>query len=411
MNKPEIQLTPLRSAVCSDRPTYIDILVAIVTPSPEVSLERPKLNIGLVIDRSGSMQGKKIEYARQAACYAVEQLQNFDMVSVTIYDDQVEVLVPATPVRIVDQINKRIKQITPGGSTNLHGGWLEGSMQVSRNLQPGQINRVILLSDGLANVGETNPDTIATHVHGLAQRGVSTSTLGIGQDYNEDLMTIMAESGDGNYYFIESPEQLPSIFQAELQGIKTTFGQRVSLGIKTLAKVELIDVFNDLEQTDTGKYKLPNLVGGHPLEVVLRLKVPALKEQENLVEFTLAWENIENSKREALTEVLSLPVVPSTLFEQLPVREEVSQRLTQLLAARAKVEVIAKLDEGDYGAVPRLFAAVRDQIQQAAPSPVMFEELQNLAELEEDLNSASYKALRKRASYQSYQRRTSRPKD
>jgi Ca-activated chloride channel family protein len=357
------------------------------------------------------MQGKKIEYARQAACYAVEQLQAEDGVSVTIYDDQVEVLVPATPVRKAAQIKEKIKQITPGGSTNLHGGWLEGSMQVSRNLQLGQINRVILLSDGLANVGETNPDTIATHVHGLAQRGVSTSTLGIGQDYNEDLMTIMAKSGDGNYYFIESPEQLPSIFQAELQGIKTTLGQRVSLGIKPLAQVELIDVFNDLEQTDTGNYKLPNLVGGHPLEVVLRLKVSALEKQQNLVEFTLAWENIENSEPEALTEVLSLPVVPSTLFEQLPVREEVSQRLTQLLAARAKVEAIAKLDQGDYAGVQQVFSSVRDQMLEAAPSPAMFEELQDIQKLEEDLQSASYKALRKRASYQTYKSQTSRPKD
>src|SRR4028118_1474866 len=92
----DIQLIPLRAAVCSERSTTLDVLVRITPPAPEKTIERPQLNLGLVIDRSGSMGGKKIEYARQAASYAIEQLLPSDRVSITIYDYQIETLVPST---------------------------------------------------------------------------------------------------------------------------------------------------------------------------------------------------------------------------------------------------------------------------------------------------------------------------
>ncbi|WP_245927429.1 vWA domain-containing protein [Aphanothece hegewaldii] len=263
--KPTITLIPLREVVTSDAYTQLDLIVRIESPQPQEILKRSKLNLGLVIDRSGSMQGQKMDYARKAAIYAVEQLKESDRVSITIYDNQVEVIVPNTLATNKTQIIEKIKHIHSRGSTNLYEGWLEGGKQVSQKYNNEQLNRVILLSDGLANDGETNPDVICTHVHGLMQHGVSTSTMGIGDDFNEDLMEAMAKSGDGNYYYIESPDSLPTIFQAELQGIIATIGSKVSLGIEPSRNIEVLDVFNDLSKTRYGRYKLPNLIMGNQI--------------------------------------------------------------------------------------------------------------------------------------------------
>jgi Ca-activated chloride channel family protein len=408
MKPPMLKLIPLRNAVSSDASTSLDLLVRIIPPAPETNLKRPQLNLGLVIDRSGSMAGQKMEYARQAAKFAVQQLLPTDRVSVTIYDHEVEVLVPSTIAENKAQILSQIQSIEARGSTALHDGWLEGGVQVSQHFQPTQLNRILLLSDGLANIGATNPDRIASDVHGLAQNGVSTSTMGIGDDYNEDLMQAMANSGDGNYYYIASPQQLPEIFAAELQGIMATLGSQVSLGIEPLADVTVTEVYNNLTQTEYGHYQLPNLIVGNNIDLVLRLQVPPISKEKPLCQFRLAWNSPDQPGRQELRETLQLPVMAATHRNQLPVNSEVNQLITQLKSARAKEEMIQKLDAGDYQAAKSSLAAARQQVMSAPPSPEMAEELESLAELELDLEAEDYKKLRKRAAYDAYRTHQSR---
>ena len=405
MNLPQIELLPLRPVVSSDRPSTLDLLVKIVPLAQTIALKRPALNLGFVIDRSGSMSGQKIEFARQAACYAVQQLQMSDRVSITIFDDQVETLVPSTPAIEKSSITRKIAGIQPGSSTALHAGWLQGGVQVSQYLNPEQINRVLLLSDGLANVGETNPDTIATDVHGLAKRGVSTSTMGVGNDYSEDLLLAIAGSGDGNYYYIESPQQLPDIFQTELQGLMATVGHTVSLGIEPQAGIKVVDVFNDLDVNRNGRYQLPNLVLGNSIEVVMRLKVPAMTQETDLCCFRLAWNDPNQDQRQVQRMMLQLPSVPFAQLEEFPPNPEVQQQIARLMAARAKEEAVRSLDRGDFAIARASLQAARAQMMAAPASTMMAMELNALAALDADLVSKDVKRARKRATYQNYQAR------
>lgn len=403
MKLPEIQLIPLREAISTEQSTTLDLIVRIIPPELEEPLQRPVLNIGLVIDRSGSMEGKKIEYARQAAGYAVQQLLPTDRISVTIYDDQIDSLIPSTLAVGKADILRKIQQITARNTTALHEGWVQGGVQVSQYLNPQHLNRVILLSDGLANAGETNPDVICHDVQGLARRGVSTSTIGLGQDYNEDLMTAMARSGEGNYYYIQSPEQLPNIFSKELQGLATTMGTTVTLGIEPQAGVEIAEMLNDLDLNSNGRFKLPNLALGDPLEIVVRLKIPAMAQTVDLCYFRLAWNEPNQHERQVMRQALRLPSVSSVELEALPFSSEVRQKVALLVSARAKKEAVKLIDRRDYASARQVLQQTKQQLQEQTDLPLMAAEADALEDLDTQLQAEEIAITRKMATEQVFQ--------
>ncbi len=410
MQTPRIEILPLRPAVCFDAPTTLDVLVRILPPADEGPAERPALNLGLVLDRSGSMAGEnKIGFARQAAAYAVQQLRPTDRVSVTVFDDAVDTVIPNTLAENKARMVEVIQTVQPGNTTALHGGWKEGGAQVSRHLLAGGLNRVLLLSDGLANVGETNPDVIASDVNRLAREGVSTTTMGLGDDYNEILLEAMAQSGDGNYYYIESPAQLPDIFRNELQGLLATFGNTVSLGLEPQRGVTVVEVFNDLDRLPTGRLKLPNLVAGMPILVLVRLSIPPTPEGGELCRFRLAWNSPRQPGRQRVTVPLSLPAVGLEKWQTLDSSLEVRERVALLLLARLKKEATACLEHGDRDrAAQKLNEA--NQILAAAPETAeKNEEAQALDKIGHLLESGEVMKFQKQARFQAYQRRSSKP--
>lgn len=403
---PTLELLPLHAALVQGQSVTLDVLVRVSPPSMAIDPQRTALNLSLVVDRSGSMSGNKIRYAREAAAFAVNHLLPCDRVSVVIFDDRIDTLVPSTLATDKTTLLKQIQAIQARGSTALHGGWVEGGTQVSQYLNPDQLNRVILLSDGLANVGESRPDRIANDVHGLAQRGVSTTTLGIGDHYSEDLLMAMARSGDGNFVHIESPDQIPAIFETELAGLSATLGQRVSLGLEPQAGVRVLDVLNDLEQTDTGRYKLPNLMVGAPLNLVVRLQVPAQNQAAELLRVRLAWDAPDQPQRQVLRAGLALPLVLAEEFSDFPAQPEVQEQVTLLMAARARREAIALSDQGDMrGARARLhdFSQSLDEACLDMPlSAPLAEERAALTDLSADFDSGAVARARKKAMSQAY---------
>lgn len=211
------------------------------------------MNLSIVIDRSGSMSGQKIQYARTAAKHIVDQLGPEDYLSVVMYDQVVEVVYPAGRVESPSQIKSRIDRITDRGSTNLMGGAMKGYDEVRKNYRPGYINRVLLLSDGLANEGITSPTEIERIVRRKMQdEGISISTFGVGRDYNEDLMTNMAESGNGNYYFINEPRDIAGIFEKELNGLSRIVAQQAVMQIRLPEGVTVEKVFGS-RYTQSGR--------------------------------------------------------------------------------------------------------------------------------------------------------------
>jgi len=225
--------------------------------TPEESQRLP-LNICLVIDRSGSMSGANIVYVKKAAEFVANNLSEGDYLSLVIYDDEVDVLLKPSLIQNKNAIISLINQIEPRGYTNLCGGLMEGYNQIRNNYKQGYVNRVLLLSDGLANKGITNTEQINKIAHTAnIENGITTSTFGVGIDFNENLMMGIAESGSGNYYFISNPEEIPAIFKQELKGLTSVVAQNALVEIDLPKHIKVLQIYGYQNQSiDPSKVKI-----------------------------------------------------------------------------------------------------------------------------------------------------------
>lgn len=194
--------------------------------------KRPTANVAIVIDKSGSMTGDKMRHAKEAAALAVDLLAPDDIVSVVAYDHTVQVLVPATRVSDRAAIGRGIARLVPGGNTALFAGVAKGADEVRKFLDRKRVNRVILLSDGLANVGPSSPGELGALAGSLGREGISVTTFGLGLGYNEDLMVQLAARSDGNHAFVEQADDLAGFFRAELGDVLSVVGQEVMVRVE-----------------------------------------------------------------------------------------------------------------------------------------------------------------------------------
>ena len=195
---------------------------------------RMPVNIALVLDRSGSMRGMRLARAKEAAAMALDRLGLDDVISIVAYNHKVDVLVSATRARNHSQLKLPIERLTAGGRTALYAGVKEGGRQVREYRQARRVSRVILLSDGLANVGPSKPSELAELGAKLAQDGISVTTIGLGLQYNEDLMTKLALASDGNHAFARTPDDLVRIFNSEFGDVLSVVAQDVVITIDCL---------------------------------------------------------------------------------------------------------------------------------------------------------------------------------
>jgi len=206
--------------------------VTLDAPPPPIHRGRPPVNLAIVLDRSGSMTGRKLSKAKEGAITALRRLSSEDIFSLVAYNHLVHTVVPARSVHYLETIEGEIRQIRAGGNTALFGGVSQGASEVRRHLNEDFVHRVILLSDGLANVGPNTPEDLGRLGAALIKERISVTTVGVGTDYNEDLMTRLSQNSDGNTYFVESSADLPRIFASELGDVLNVVAQEVRIIIR-----------------------------------------------------------------------------------------------------------------------------------------------------------------------------------
>jgi Ca-activated chloride channel family protein len=240
--------------------------------------ERAPLNLSLVLDRSGSMSGDKLAAALRAAAMLVRRLSPDDTVSVVAFDNDVAVVAPPATGEAQENLPDLIRTIEVGGSTNLSGGWLRGRELVAAHLRGGGVNRVLLLTDGQANVGITDPGQLTGLCATAAARGVTTTTVGFGADFDEALLTAMADAGRGATYYIEQVDQASGVFEEELEGLLSIAAQNIRITVEPGAGVEHVKVLHDYPSHVDGQaltLEVGDLYAREPRGVLAAFLVPA----------------------------------------------------------------------------------------------------------------------------------------
>ncbi|MCE5230016.1 VWA domain-containing protein [bacterium] len=208
------------------------IKVGLTGVKPDKKGARAPANIAVVLDKSGSMTGEKIAAARQAAIDAIRRLNRDDIVSVITYDSTVNVLVPATRLTEPEAVISQLRRVEANGSTALFAGVSKAAEELRKFKALDRVNRMVLLSDGLANIGPSSPSDLAELGQSLGREGIAVTTIGLGLDYNEDLMAKLAANSNGRHYFAREARQLASLFDKEFGDVMAIVAQEVELEIR-----------------------------------------------------------------------------------------------------------------------------------------------------------------------------------
>lgn len=335
MLQPKFTITSLKPSVPENTKTDLYFLLSIQVPSRDSlqQKERSRLNLALAIDRSGSMSGKPLTEAKECAKRIARSLGEGDTFSVVSYDDKVRTVLSATRVTDINAIIRAIDTIEIGGNTNLHGGWIGAVEQASLNLAPDVISRVMVLSDGNANHGITDIETIKQQAAALAAKGISTSTVGLGRSFNEDLMTALADAGLGQSNYGETSDDLWPNFEAEFGLLSSTAGKNVKLKLTTPAPFT-IEMKTDYQKSSSGEWLISNLVYEAEVNALVRVSVEACSgKTATPLQASVVYENTDGTLAAELKAEIILPVVRFATFTTAPSDPKVLEQIKLVEAA------------------------------------------------------------------------------
>jgi Ca-activated chloride channel family protein len=408
-----LRVTPERDYLYRPGPRELIVQVEIEARKNDDARRAP-MNLCVVLDRSGSMEGAKIEKARQAAAMAVDKLADDDIFSLVTYDSETNLLIAPERVGGADHredLKARIHRIQPGGSTALHAGVVLGANQVRRFFEKERVNRVILLSDGIANVGPSSSSDLARLGRELRSDGIAVSTVGLGDDYNEDLMTALAEASNANYYYVKDAEKLPGIFAQELGSARSLLARSIVIRINAPDGVRLKEIIGrpDIVCGDrVAEIKMPELFGSEKRRFLVR--AVAETKTANEIEATaveLNYTTLAGDNAPAQRQAAKIAFTDDEKKAESSVRTEVAREHSVIQNRVAKETAVKLADEGKAKDAAELLRkqAVKNA---AAPAPMQVpgvaEENRKLEEAarEMDTSGSIAKSRRKAMQFENY---------
>ena len=392
----DIQIDALPAHPLTATPEIVDVLVHLFINQP--AADEVPLDLGLVIDTSGSMGGLPLDLAKEAGRQMLRRLHPYDRVTLVGFANGPTMHAPLLAVGDGVTLARQLDRLHAAGCTALHPGWQLGLGLLMAARHPRRFSSILLVTDGRPNVGEQRTHMIADAVAQGLLEGVSTSTVGVGLRYNEGLLEALADAGDGHFHHAEAADELYALFQTELDHLRRTVGRQVTL---TLDGAEVLDVFNDLPRHGS-TIGLPPLRSGQSLSLVLRVRASGGAPWR----LTLRWTDLQAQVQRTVLES-AFPLCPAGV--ERTERPEVAQERNRLIAARVQRQAAVLLDRGDVGRALDVLTHSRRQLLHAQDHGAdVGLELGQLEDLARRIGRGDRGAASKKAKSQAYDKSTGR---
>ncbi len=353
-------------------PHYLEVLI---TASQETGTIRKRLplNLALVIDTSGSMRDEnKLNSVKQAAIALVNRLRPEDRLAIVSYDTQAKVVLPSSPVRVNQEARWLIQSLRADGGTNLGAGLIEGYHQLREFAGPKIISRVLLLSDGKANVGITSSAELSRMVLQEADAGISLSTFGVGLDFNEDLMAALSESGRGMYYFIDRPESMEAILAKEFNSVEQLVAADIKATITLTPDFRIEQVFANTFEVNgnTVSVRFGDLAAGERRRMQIRFQ-PRQRGPgaiNNAATVQVSYSNPGGGGSGSMSRSIGLAYIRNQQAIADNQNKEIAERSAVFEANLARKEAALAVDRGETKRADSILDLVKKKIKGLAGS-------------------------------------------
>ena len=327
----------------------------------------------ILIDRSGSMDGEKMDNTKRATLRAFKALRSNDSISIVSYSNHAQVhLQPTLRAKMsLSKIRKILDSIYPAGGTNISEGLNLAVELLESQTEQNSYNRILLISDGHANRGVTNPAQLKRLAAQCKRKGISLSSMGVGLDYNEDLLTAISEHSAGNYYYVRTAKDINSALAREIAFTKDVVARNVNFEFTLPDGLELERVFGYTHANRDGKasVNLGDFSANETRKLVAQIRHTPVSTHEHQTSslLTLRYELFGNKRQKSFTKNIQLQLSSDPNVVRTSINPSILEEVARVTLAQTRREAALELQAGRYDqAKKQIKKALRDGRKNAA---------------------------------------------